>query len=178
MKPAASTSRLTLPVAAGLAGIPLWIEAPIWGFATSLGATVWAYGAWRQEIERRPPLPELLGDTFSPLDVAIAWRTDAGEFPASRHGWRAILTSGDLWLLPVRCSPLLGGDRDYVRIPMLDVLECSMASKSEVRIRFVDGEGRAQEARLGHVPRAKELATALGFEDGHRTRIVDLGFPE
>ncbi len=178
MKPVASTSRLTLPVAAGLAGVPLWIEAPIWGFAASLGAAVWAYGVWRQEIERRPSVPELLGDTYSPLEVAIAWRTDAGEFPASRHGWRAILTEADLWLLPVRSSPLLGGDRDYVRIPTLDLLECSMAAETEVRIRFVDGEGRTQEARLSQVPRAKELAAALGYEDGRRTRIADLGFPE
>lgn len=178
MKPTASTSRLSLPVAAGLAGLPLWMEAPIWGMAASLGAAAWAYGAWRKEIERRPPLPELLGDTYSPLDVGIAWRTEAGEFPASRRGWRALLTEGDLWLLPVRPARLLGGDRDYVRIPRLDVLECLMGSETEVRVRFVDDEGRAQEVRLSHVPRGVELATALGYEDERRTRIADLGFPE
>jgi len=178
MKPAASSSRLTLPVAAGMVGLPLWMEAPLWGLAASIGAAMWTYGAWRSEVERRPPLPEILGDTFAPLDVAISWRTEAGEFPATRRGWRAVLTDGDVWLFPIRTSHLLGGDRDYVRIPRLDILGCTLGSETEVRIRFVDEEGRTQEARLNHVPRGRELATALGYEENRPSRIADLGFPE
>jgi hypothetical protein len=166
MKPIASGSRFTFPIAAGLAGLPLWIEAPVWGLAVTVGAAAGAYSAWRQEVERRPAPANLLGNSFGPLDVAIAWRTSSGGFPAHRRGWRAVVTDGDLWLLPVRPSPLHGGDRDYVRVPLLDVVGCTMASESEVRVRFLDDEGRAQEARLYHVPQASALASALGHEGG------------
>lgn len=171
MKPVAPVSNLTFPLAAGLAAIPLLIDAPLWGVVASVGAALWAYGAWRREIDRRHPLPETLGATFAPIDVAIAWRTPTGEFPAARRGWRAVLTDEDLWLGPLQPTRWLGGDRDYVRIPRLDVVGCALASETEMRVRFVD-EGRAQEARLTHVPRAAELAAALGLADDRGSRIV------
>src|SRR5690349_4208414 len=121
MKPTASAPKFTLPIAAGLAGLPLWIEAPLWGCVVTAGAAFAAYGAWRQEIDRRAPLPHVLGDTFEPINVTVSWRTTAGVFPASRQGWRAVLTEADLWLSPMRPTKLLGGDRDYIRVPRLDV---------------------------------------------------------
>lgn len=175
MKPIAPVSGPVLPLAAGLAALPLWMESPPWAVAATLGAAAWAYADWRRAVDRRPPLPELLGDTFAPLDVEIAWRTSAGEFPAARRGWRATLTEGDLWLAAVRPSSLLGGDRDYVRVPRLDVVDCDLASETEVRLRFLDEEGRAQEARLSHVPRAAELSAALGHEPERGSSIADLG---
>jgi hypothetical protein len=175
MKPIASAPNMTLPIAAGLAGLPLLIEAPLWGCVVTAGAAFAAYGAWRREVDRRPPLPALLGDTFEPLDITVTWRTTSGVFPASRHGWRALLTESDLWLSPMRHSRLMGGDREYVRVPRLDVLECRLASDTEIRLRFVDDEGRAQEGRLSHVPRAQELATALGYEEDSSTQIWDRG---
>lgn len=178
MKPIAPVNGPIVPLAAGLAALPLWIESPLWGAAASLGAAAWAYTEWRRAIDRRAPLPELLGDTYAPLDVAIAWRTAAGEFPALRRGWRAILTESDLWLTAVRPSTLLGGDRDYVRIPRLDVVGCDLASETELRVRFIDEESRAQEARLSHVPRAAEMAAALGHEAPRGPSIADLGLPE
>lgn len=175
MKPTASAPNLTLPLAAGLAGLPLWIEAPLWGCVVTAGAAFAAYGAWRQEVDKRAPLPNVLGHTFDPLDVVVTWRTTAGVFPASRRGWRAVLTEGDLWLSPMRPSKLMGGDREYVRVPRLDILECRLASETEIRLRFVDDEGRSQEARLTHVPRAPELAKALGYEEDSSTQIWDRG---
>ncbi len=166
MKPIAPVSGLTLPLAAGLASLPLLLDAPLWGVAAAFGASAWGYAAWRREIDRRLPLPELVGETYAPLDVAVAWRTAAGEFPVSRRGWRAVLTEGDLWLAPS------GTGRDYVRIPRLDVVGCALASETELRVRFLDDEGRAQEACLTHVPRAAELGAALGLAEDRGTRIV------
>lgn len=177
MKPIANAG-LSLPIAAGMVALPLWIEAPAWGVATTIAVAAWAYAAWRREVDLRPPLPRLVGEAFEPLDVAIAWRTPTGDFPTLRRGWRVTLGKDDLWLSPVRPSGLLGGDRDHVRIPRLDVVACALASETELRVRFLDGEGRAQEARLTHVPRAEALATALGYESDRGTRIVDLGSPE
>lgn len=174
MKPIA-THGLTLPIASLLAGLPLWIEAPVWGAAVTIGTVGWSYAAWRREVERRAPLPALEGDVYEPLDVAIAWRTPDGETPTTRHGWRATLTDLDLWLSPVRPSRLWGGDRDHVRIPRLDVVHCETASETGVVVRFLDDEGRAQEARLSHVPRADSLARALGFEGGRGSWIVGPG---
>ncbi len=76
-----------------------------------------------------------------------------------------MLTEGDLWLSPIQASRLLGGDRDHVRIPLLDVIGCDLATETEVRVRFLDEEHRAQEARLAQVPRAAALATALGYSE-------------
>ena len=164
MKPIAPASLLSLPIAAGLAGLPLLVEAPLWGVAATLSAALWTYAAWRREIDRRPPPPALAGETFGPLDLAIVWRTPAGDFPTQRRGWRAVVTADDLWLLPIRPAPLLGGDRDHVRVPRLDVVGCEFASETEVRVRFLDADGRAQEARLTHVPSAPALALLLGHE--------------
>jgi|GEM_PF-4583236 len=165
MKPIAPASGLAFPLAAGLVSLPLWIESPLWGVAATFASAAWAYGAWRQEVDRRSPLPHLEGEAFEPLEVAIDWRTAAGEFPAARKGWRAVLTEGDLWLSPIQASRLLGGDRDHVRIPLLDVIGCDLATETEVRVRFLDEEHRAQEARLAQVPRAAALATALGYSE-------------
>lgn len=170
MKPLSSPS-FSLPLACGLAALPLWVEAPLWGAAATLGAAAWAYAAWRSEVDRRAPLPELAGERFEPLDVAISWRTPSGESPALRRGWRATLTETDLWLGPLRPSRLLGGDRDHVRVPRLDVVGVVLASETELRVRFLDDEGRAQEARLSHVPRALELATALGLSEDRGTKV-------
>ena len=164
MKPLAPVAGLSLPLALGLSGLPLWVEAPVWGVATSLGAAGWAYAAWRRAVDLRAPLPVLEGESYEPLDMAISWRTTAGEFPAQRRGWRATLTESDLWLSPLRPALWLGGDRDHVRIPRLDVVACALASETELHVRFLDEEGRAQEMRLTHVPRAAVLATALGYE--------------
>ena len=178
MKPLAPVSGLSFPLALGLSGLPLCIEAPVWGAAVSAAAAGWGYAAWRREIDLRPPLPALAGEAYEPLDVSIAWRTATGEFPVLRRGWRATLTPEDLWLSAIRPSRLLGGDRDHVRIPRLDVVGCELASDTELRVRFLDDEGRAQEARLTHVPNAAALAAALGHEAGRGSRIVDLGSPE
>ena len=175
MKPIAPVSGPVLPLATGLAVLPLWIESPLWGAAATLGASAWAYAEWRGAVERRVPLPELSGDTFAPLDVSISWRTATGEFPASRRGWRAVLTEGDLWLAAVRPSPLLGGARDYVRVPRLDVVDCVLASETEIRVRFLDEESRTQELRLSHVPQAGALASALGHAPDRGTSGADLG---
>lgn len=172
MKPVAPVSGLMPPLAAGLAALPLLIEAPLWGVAATAAAAAWGYAAWRRELDRRPSLPEVAGETFAPLDVAIAWRTPAGEFPAVRRGWRAVLTDVDLWLAAVHPSAPRGGDRDHVRIPRLDVVGCDLASETELRVRFLDEEGRAQEAHLTHVPRAAELGAALGLAEDRGTRFV------
>ena len=172
MKPVAPVSGLAFPLAAALASLPLLVESPLWGVFCGAGAAFWAYGAWRHEVDRRPALPELAGEEFAPVDVAIAWRTPTGEFPAARRGWRVVLTPDDLWLAPVRLSNVLGGDRDHVRISRLDVVGCVLASESELRVRFIDEAGRAQEARLSHVPRASELAHALGDSEERKSRIV------
>ncbi len=175
MKPIASVSGPIFPLAAGLAALPLWIEAPLWGAAATLATSAWTYAEWRRVIERRASLPNLEGQSYAPLDIAIAWRTPTGDNPTFRRGWRAVLTEADLWLAAVRPATLLGGDRDYVRVPRLDVVGCELASETEVRVRFLDEDGRAQEARLTHVPSAAELATALGFEGHPGSRIPDLG---
>lgn len=172
MKPIAPASGLSLPLAAGLAATPLLVEAPLWGGFSAAVIGAWGYAAWRREVDRRPPLPELAGESYAPLDVAIAWRTATGEAPAARRGWRAVLTEGDLWLAPSRPSSLLGVDRDYVRIPRLDVVGGELASETELRVRFLDEEGRAQELRLSHVSRAAELGRALGLMEERGTRIV------
>lgn len=171
MKPVSPVSGLTLPLAAGFAAFPLLEESPLWGVACVAGAVAWAFAVWRREVDQRPPLPELSGETFAPLDVAIAWRTPSGDFPATRRGWRVVLTENDLWLAPIRPSRVLGGDRDHVRVPRLDVVDCDLASDTEVRVRFLDDSGRAQEARLAHVPRAVELATALGYSEDRGSRV-------
>ena len=172
MKPIAPGLNLSLPLAGGLAALPFLIESPLWGALGVIGSAGWAYSLWRGEVERRPPLPELDGEEFAPLDLGISWRTPAGEFPASRRGWRALLGEHDLWLAPVVSARALGGDRDHVRIPRLDIVHCELVSDSEVRIRFLDEEGRAQDVRLTHVPRAQSLALALGYTQERKSRIV------
>ena len=174
MKPIAPASGLTLPIGLGLAVLPLLVDAPMWGVAGLLAASGWAYAAWRKEIDRRPPPPSLAGETFGPLDVALDWRTPAGDFPTARRGWRAVVTESDLWLLPVQPSKIFG-DRDHVRVPRLDVVGCNLLSETELRLRFLDDEARAQEARLSHVPNAPALARLLGLQDDRGTRISDLG---
>ena len=178
MKPLAPVSGPVLPLAAGLAALPLWVDSPLWGAAATLGAVAWAYAEWRRVVDRRSPLPELAGESYAPLDVAIAWRTPSGEFPTLRREWRATLTDGDLWLAAVRPSTMLGGDRDYVRIPRLDVVGCDLASETEVRVRFLDEDGRAQEARLSHVPGADALAVALGHAPDRGSSTADFGSPD
>ena len=175
MKPIARDSGTVFPLAMGLAALPFWIEAPFWGAVATAGAAIWAYLDWRRTLDRRAPLPKLEGETFAPLDASIAWRTLSGDFPAARRGWQATLTEGDLWLAPIRVSSIWGGDRDYVRVSRLDVVGCDLASDSEVRVRFLDEEGRVQEARLTHVPRAVDLAAALGYEGERGPTIADLG---
>ena len=172
MKPIAPVSNLSLPLAAGLASLPLLGESPFWGILGVAGSAAWAYTLWRSEVDRRPPLPYLGGEEFAPLDVAIAWRTPTGEFPATRRGWRAVLGDDELWLAPIDPARALGGDRDHIRIPRLDVVHCDLVSDSEVRVRFLDEDGRAQEVRLSHVPHAGSLAVALGYTQERKSKII------
>lgn len=164
MKPLAPASDLWVPVATGLASLPLLTEAPVWGIAGIVVSAGYAYLRWLKALQDRPPLPPLEGETQAPVDIEIAWRTPGGEIPAHRRGWQTILTSKDLWLCPVRPIAWLGGDRDHVRIARLDVVECQLVSESELRLRFLDDAGKAQDVRLRHLPNATALGLALGAE--------------
>ena len=172
MKPIAPVLNLFLPLAGGLASLPLLVESPLWGLLGLAGSAGWAYSLWRGEVERRPPLPTLTGEEFAPFDVSISWRTPAGEFPTSRRGWRAVLGEDDLWLAPIVPNHARGGDRDHIRVPRLDIVHCDLGSDSEVRVRFLDEDGRTQAARLSRVPRAERLAQALGYTEERKSRIV------